>query len=567
MQITIRLVVSLVVMVAAVAAGYTFHQVREERARLVAELDRRAAVLADSLEESVTPLVEGGAAAKLRRLVERFGNRERLRGIAVHDRQGRLIASTPGVESLLSDPMPPAVAAVAEGRPQGLLLHREGTRVHLFAVPLGEGGAAAGVLTVFHDASYIDVRLGEIGRENFVRFCVLSLSIAVITLLVVRWSIAGPIAAIAVWMKDLRMGRVRPFKAPALPKGDLFLGPLISEVSQMAKSLAAARAKTEAEARSGAPPPSFWTAARLRDEVGRVLGGRRLYVVSNREPYLHTKEGPAVRWIVPPGGLVTALDPVMRACEGLWIAHGSGDADREATGPGDSLPVPPDRPAYTLKRVWLSREEEEGYYYGFANEGLWPLCHIAYTRPLFRIEDWRWYRKVNEKFALALLTEIEGEEAPLVLVQDYHLALLPALVKARRPDARVALFWHIPWPNPEAYGICPWRNEILDGMLGADLIGFHIQYHCNNFLETVDRFLEAKVDWELFSVTRAGRTTLVKPFPISVDPGEAAGAAPEGGWPSREELLHRLGVRAEFLGIGVDRIDYTKGIPERFRAI
>lgn len=248
---------------------------------------------------------------------------------------------------------------------------------------------------------------------------------------------------------------------------------------------------------------------------------------------------------------------------------GAGEADREVVDSSDKLRVPPEEPAYTLKRVWLTKEEENGYYYGFSNEGLWPLCHITHTRPLFRLEDWVYYQKVNEKFAEALLKEIADEESPLVLIQDYHLALLPLLVKEKRPDARVAIFWHIPWPNPEAYGICPWRQEILIGMLGADIIGFHIQFHCNNFLDTVDRFLESKIDWEQFSVSRGGHTTLVKPFPISVsfEGGSDKAAAMKERESLRETLLKEIDVRAKYLGVGVDRIDYTKGIPERFSAI
>lgn len=231
---------------------------------------------------------------------------------------------------------------------------------------------------------------------------------------------------------------------------------------------------------------------------------------------MHIKDGHTVKCIVPAGGLVTALDPVMRICEGLWLAHGGGEADRETVDVNDKVCVPPEKPEYTLKRVWLSKEEEKGYYFGFANEGIWPLCHIAHTRPVFRLDDWIYYQKVNEKFAANLLEEIAEEESPLVLIQDYHLALLPLLVKEKRPDARVSLFWYIPWPNPEAFAICPWQQEILMGMLGADLLGFHIQFHCNNFLDTVDRFLESKTDWEQFSVSRSGHTTLVRPFPISV---------------------------------------------------
>jgi len=232
------------------------------------------------------------------------------------------------------------------------------------------------------------------------------------------------------------------------------------------------------------------------------------------------------------------------------------------------LRVPPDEPAYSLKRVWLTKEEENGYYYGFSNEGLWPLCHITHTRPTFRLEDWVAYQQVNQHFADALLEEIQHVKSPLVLIQDYQLAILPLLVKERRPDARIAIFWHIPWPNPEAYGICPWRAEVLLGMLGADLIGFHTQFHCNNFLDTADRFLESKIDWEHFSIERSGHTTLVKPFPISVAfTADATVPTPEDRAHQREEIMKEIGMHVRFLGVGVDRIDYTKGIPERFLAI
>jgi trehalose 6-phosphate synthase len=231
---------------------------------------------------------------------------------------------------------------------------------------------------------------------------------------------------------------------------------------------------------------------------------------------MHVRQGSTVECIVPAGGLVTALDPILRACGGVWIASGSGDADRETSDEKGRLRVPPEEPTYTLKRIFISKEEEEGYYYGFSNEGIWPLCHITHTRPIFRLQDWISYQKVNETFAGVLLDEIAHEQEPLILVQDYHFALLPLLVKSKRPDARVAIFWHIPWPNPEVFGICPWKQEILLGLLGADLIGFHIQFHCNNFLETVDRFLESKINWDQFSVERRGMVTTVKPFPISV---------------------------------------------------
>jgi trehalose 6-phosphate synthase len=263
------------------------------------------------------------------------------------------------------------------------------------------------------------------------------------------------------------------------------------------------------------------------------------------------------------------MEPILRACDGVWVAQATGDADHETVDGNGCVRVPPDHPQYSLRRVWLTEEEENGFYFGFANEGLWPLCHIAHTRPTFRIEDWEHYQTVNRKFAEAVLEEIEQEENPVVLVQDYHFALLPRLIKEVRPDSRVAIFWHIPWPNPEAFGICPWRGELLDGLLGADLIGFHIQAHCNNFLDTVDRTLECRIEREHFAVTRTGHQTRVRAFPISVaaDPPDTPATGLELPHVERIRLLSKLGMRASFLGVGVDRVDYTKGIPERFRAI
>jgi trehalose 6-phosphate synthase len=250
----------------------------------------------------------------------------------------------------------------------------------------------------------------------------------------------------------------------------------------------------------------------------------------------------------------------------VWVAHGSGSEDALNVDKFDRLRVPPDEPRYTLRRVWLSSEEETGYYDGFANEGLWPLCHIAHTRPIFRASDWECYQRVNEKFATALLEEMEGSASPIVFVQDYHFALVPRLIKAARPDARVAIFWHIPWPNPEAFGICPWQAKLLDGLLGADLIGFHIPLHCNNFLSTVDRVLESRTDREHMTARRDGHTSSVGPYPVSV---AFDGSRPERKTPrpSREELLKKFGLRSESMIVGVDRMDYTKGIVERLVAI
>jgi trehalose 6-phosphate synthase len=309
-----------------------------------------------------------------------------------------------------------------------------------------------------------------------------------------------------------------------------------------------------------------WTKQRLESTVRERLGGARLIVVANREPFIHVYDGEEIHCMRPASGLTTALDPVMRACGGVWVAHGNGSADRAVVDEHDHVAVPPEAPFYTLRRVWLSKAEEQGYYYGFSNDALWPLCHIAYTRPRFDSSDWEQYQGVNRRFADAVLEEI-GAEPALVFVQDYHFALLPRMLKNARDDLVVAQFWHIPWPNREAFRVCPWQDEILDGLLGNDLLAFHIQYHCNNFLETVDRALEAKVDMEQFSITRGGRTTFVRPHPISIDPDLVLATLPADLKEAERRIRRSLRLRGERLLVGVDRADYTKGIPERLAAV
>jgi alpha,alpha-trehalose-phosphate synthase [UDP-forming] len=311
----------------------------------------------------------------------------------------------------------------------------------------------------------------------------------------------------------------------------------------------------------------MWTKENLSDLVKEKLSGYLFIAVSNREPYIHTFSNRKVSWHVPASGLTVALDPVMQACKGTWVAHGSGGADREVVDEQNRVKVPPDNPLYNLKRIWLSKEEEQGYYHGFANEALWPLCHIVYTRPVFRDSDWNTYRKVNEIFARAVLDEI-GSRKAFVFIQDYHLALLSQAIKQKNPESITSQFWHIPWPNPEAFRVCPWQEEVIRGLLGNDLMGFHIHYHCNNFMDTVDRALEARVDRSNNEVILGGRKTAVRHFPISVDFERICQEAQKREVDLEiDRLRSQLGLNGEIIGIGMDRLDYTKGIPDRFRAI
>jgi len=563
-----RLIVSLILGITLVSSGFSYYEVVSEKRALRSDLERRAEMLGESLVGNVERSWNTGSDKELRRLVLRFGNREHLLGVAIYDRQGALVAVTPELAKTLSVSPPTVTQAITQSHEESSFVRLGTVPVHILALPIRRQDEVLGGLAVVHDASYIRAQSLLTWRQTFFRVLAQVFLIVLITLLIVRWSITGPIARAALWMHALRTGKIS-FRQELPDHLDMFR-PLAREVVTMAESLSNARNAAENEARLREAGESMWTADRLSVQLRTRLGDSHLFVVSNREPYMHQRNGKALDVVVPPSGLVTALEPVLDACDGTWIAHGSGNGDAEVVDAHDRLRVPPEDPRYTLRRVWLTKEEEEGYYYGFANEGLWPLCHIAHTRPLFRAADWQYYQDVNRKFTAAVLEEIENVAKPVVLVQDYHFALLPRLLKEKRPDARVAIFWHIPWPNPEAFGICPWQRQLVDGLLGADLIGFHIQSHCNNFLQTVDRVVESRVDWEHFSVLRQDHRTMVRPFPISVafTEDDAAENNNDGlNSVDRSTLMRSQGVEATFMGIGVDRVDYTKGILERFLAI
>lgn len=311
----------------------------------------------------------------------------------------------------------------------------------------------------------------------------------------------------------------------------------------------------------------MWTRQTLHELISTKMVGYRFIVVANREPFIHRYVDDQVTVIKPASGLVTAIDPIMDSSGGTWIAHGSGDADREMVDEFDRIRVPPDNPTYTLRRVWLTKEQEQGYYYGLANEGLWPLCHITFTPPEFRQEDWKMYREVNQLYADAVLQEA-GDEPAFVFIQDYHFCLLPRMLKNANAKLIIAQFWHIPWPNREVFRTFPWKEELLDGLLGNDLIGFHIRYHCQNFLDTLDRMIEARVDTDRFQVICKGQTTMIREFPISIDFTEqmALSQAPEVD-AAMIRWKKRLGKTADILGVGIERLDYSKGIPQRLRAV
>jgi alpha,alpha-trehalose-phosphate synthase [UDP-forming] len=555
MRFLVRLLAGIWIATLVVSVGFAYLEVREERTRQIDDLQRRGVLTADAVREASERLVARGAKTGYDRVLSRFGRSDR--AVAIYDAFGSVIDATKDVKHHLGPLSPLITQAIQSNSGARKFAVVGGRTTWVQVLPLQQDDRPIGAVAVLLDAQYLEDSEFDLWRRTAVRIGVLMLIVTGITWVLVRWSVTRPVARMAAWTKQLKSGV--PVAPPPDADASLF-GSLATEVTGLARTLARARIAAEHEARLRLAGESVWTEERLRQFVEMRFGERPMYVVSNREPVSHVRESGEIKEQRPASGLVTALEPIMQACGGVWVAHGSGNADVAA---GARIGLPSHDPAYTLRRVWLTDEEQEGYYYGFANEGLWPLCHIVHERPRFRASDWHHYRTVNAKFAAALLEEMEKAEEPIVFVQDYHFALLPALIKQARPDARVALFWHVPWPNFEAFGICPWQDDILLGMLGADLIGFHTQFYCNNFLETVERAIEGRVEWDRFTVVRGRHTTHVRPFPISVAPDLVV----EDRHGAREALLAEIGVSAEFIGLGVDRVDYTKGLPERLRAL
>jgi trehalose 6-phosphate synthase len=294
----------------------------------------------------------------------------------------------------------------------------------------------------------------------------------------------------------------------------------------------------------------------------------RVIVLANREPFRH-EHGPDGEIVVKrsTSGLVTASEPLVRQSGGVWIAHGSGSADREVVDVWDGVMVPPEDPAYRLRRVWLNAAEEQGYYYGFANEGLWPLCHRAHVRPVFRSSDFDTYWTINARFAEAACDEAQNDPA-LILVQDYHFALAPLMIREALPGSAIAAFWHIPWPEAGHLDMCPWAAYLVEGMLGSNLIGFQTRVDCTHFLDSAERLLGAAVDRKRQVITHAGRATHVRAYPASVrwSPPWLSEIGPADM--CALDIRQRFNLRdTDRLVVGIDRMDYTKGIEEKILCI
>jgi trehalose 6-phosphate synthase len=544
----IRFVMALILGLAIVTIAASTIVVETASGWFEKDVRLRAELAVSGTRQAFLEHLDARDAASLRKLLDAITHDERILAAAACDADGSALASTSEYPAEFS--CSALVAGMGDAQSGGStwtkVKRSSAGDVHVSAVPLRDGDRVLGFAALVHDLGFAARRESSTRTFLLVAFAFLAVAASAVTMIAARISWRG-------WSAELRRFLRGDAHRPEFQ-------PILRDVRELVDRLVAEK---EGDREGGA-----WTADRLKQTLRRHLHGEQVVVLANREPYMHER-GPdgAIRVIHPASGLVTALEPVLRACSGVWVAHGSGSADRATADAHGRVRVPPGEESFAIRRVWLSQEDERGYYFGFSNEGLWPLCHIADVRPTFRADDWDRYRAVNEVFARAVCDEVDSED-PIILVQDYHFALAPRLIRERLPRATIIAFWHIPWPNSERFGICPWREELLDGMLGASIMGFHTQFHCNNFLDSVDRFLEARIDREQSAVVQQGRPTFVRAYPISIE-WPTRGSADVG--PSEEcraSVRGELGLPADALiGLGVDRLDYTKGVEERFAAV
>lgn len=531
MRLALRFVLPLVVIIALIAyATIPLFEALDQR-WATRDVEMQARRIANTFGEPLLGLIHSGDTRKIQRFFERAVQDERLFAMGYCNSQQQLLYRSPRFPADLFCAGP-----------------QTSRQLHVSQHPLEDGS-----LLLVHDMGFVGRRSHDTKNYLFWLFIVLGLVISFVNVVIARLSWQSLLAHMR---SVLRGGSVKRV-LQRMETPDLL--PLAKDMREFLRDIGSERTRDEGQL--------SWTPKTLKNILKEELAGDEVLIVSNREPYIHNRKNGKIEAQFPASGLVTALEPVMRACSGTWIAHGSGNADRETVDVNDRVGVPPDNPSYQIRRVWLSQEEEQGYYSGFSNEGLWPLCHMAYARPIFRKSDWEQYRAVNQKFADVVVQEARTDD-PVVLVQDYHLALLPRLIRERLPHATIITFWHIPWPNPEAFGICPWREEILKGLLGSSILGFHTRFHCNNFIDTVDRMLEARIERETSQICFGGQSTAIKTYPISIEwPGKWAGH-PRPIHEVRADIRRQNEMPEDLrLGIGVDRLDYTKGIVERFYAI
>lgn len=509
------------------------------------DLDLRAELISNSVVLPLNLIITAGQKHKVVPLLEGLTKDERLLAVGFCNADSKLLFKTSHF---------PATVKCEESHPDlPLVKLREGL-IHFYTKDMLMNDMQRGRLILLHDMSFVQRRSSNTKKFILLFFLILSIVVSLLTVFIAQLSLRGWIAGIRTMLKG-----DSPFSLKGLSQN--------AEFRPIAKDLRILVRELEKDRKIRDELNLSWNPSSLKELLQKELSGDEILILSNREPYIHNKKDGKIVVQVPASGLVTALEPIMRACSGTWIAHGSGTADREVVDKHDHVAVPPENPSYRIRRVWLSKEEELGYYYGFSNEGMWPLCHIAHTRPTFRTDDWNHYKTVNEKFSETVVAEAKTDN-PVILIQDYHFALAPKMIREKLPKATIITFWHIPWPNAESFGICPWREEILEGLLGSSILGFHTRFHCNNFFDSADRFLECRIDKDTSTVSYQKKLTAINSYPISIE------------WPPRwmDKLpaifecktsirsRHKIALTTK-IAIGVDRLDYTKGILERFMAV
>jgi len=511
------------------------------------DVESRSVLAFNSALDDLTALLEEHNAKRIAALFERMALDEQLLAVGYCDQSGALLYKTKDMPKSFT-----CKEATLRRIPTFVTLRLGHSRLLVSSFPVAAQNEN-GHLVLVHDLALVEQRGAEARLWTIivlvgVVFLAAAFAVLVTVLLARRW-----LQSLRSAIEDVRLGGSGTMETADAP-------PFAREFRHLLRDL-------QLTDLAGEGPDLDWSPAMLRNVLTHKLPGAEVIVVSNREPYIHNREGNQIALQTPASGLVAAIEPIMRACGGTWVAHGSGSADRKTVDRFDRIRVPPDAPSYLLRRVWVSDEEQNGFYYGFANEGMWPLCHMAFVRPNFREDDWNQYKLINARYAQAVVAETKTPD-PIILVQDYHFALLPSMLRKRLPDATIITFWHIPWPNPEVFGICPWKEEIIAGLLGSSVVGFHTQFHCNNFLDTVDRFMEARIDREQSFISFGALESYVRPYPISIE-WPPTGMKNQKPVPEcRAAVRRRLRLADHVrLGVGIERFDYTKGILDRLRAV
>lgn len=544
--------------------GFSVFKAYNQKSSMTSDLSYKTRVLADSFKESVESIYILNSPNILQRISDRFTEKQKLVGIVVYDKDGNVLVSS-GKLSEKAFENSVILNVISSKLVKDRFISVSGSKLYALSEPLIPENEIVGAFTVFQNAEYINLAVLDILTYGFLRSLIQSLLIVFILLMVFRWLVFQPILIVINSIKMVRSGKAEQ-ELDSI-KHFPFLKPITSEISKISASLTKARSAASEEARlrlekTDAP----WTEERLKEFVKAYLKNQQIFLVYKGEPFSHHKaKNGGVYYTSQVGGVPTALEPMMEACGGMWIGHGNADADKETVDKDDKIQVPPDNPKYTLKRVWLTEKETSGHDKGYSAQGLYPLCLNTYTRPIFKDEDWVEYKRVNGKFAKVLLAEIKNVQRPIIIINEYHFVLLPQIIKKNRPDARIGIFWHTPWPNVEAFSVCPQGKDILVGILNADVIGFHNQQFGNNFIDTVSKNVEAIVDFDKFTITKNEHTSYIKSFPVGVT--FSADKDPQKSILLGKEILKKLQINAKYFGLGVDRLDYVKGIPERFKAI